>query len=129
MCSLMQLPHITCSSLSYTCYIEWKKINSCTRDHKILSHKHEAGIYSIWLTNCSNILPMMITWVKYGDVILQRAAYTTYDSGLTFFFSHFRQHYCHKTPGGIFFFPPAAPTERLVRNSNPDAVRDAVSCS
>lgn len=32
-------------------------------------------------------------------------------------------------PRGIFFFPPAASTERLAHNSTPEAARDAVSCS
>lgn len=32
-------------------------------------------------------------------------------------------------PGGIFFFPPAASTERLAHNSTPEAARAAVFCS
>lgn len=32
-------------------------------------------------------------------------------------------------PRGIFFFPPAASTERLALNSIPEAAKDAVSCS
>lgn len=48
-----------------------------------------------------------------------------------FFIWHFRQCFCDKsvTPRGIFFFPPAAPTERLAHNSNPEASREAVCCS
>lgn len=63
--------------------------------------------------------------------MLQYITNTKRDSGLTFFISHFRQCYSDKSamPRGIFFFPPAASTERLAHNSTPEAARDAVSCS
>ena len=104
------------------------RLKSPSYEHYADIHMDDASIVLISYNN-KTTNDWVLTTLRH--MMLQCTTNTPYDSGLTFFISHFRQCNCDKSvmPGGIFFFPPAASTERLAHNSTPDAARDAVFCS